>query len=148
MAYAPEYGTITLLRSYAPGFSRLGQPIPVDSPYNLDMFRKNQFELSKTKGEVIKEYYHVMGFVWQRITLALLAAVVGIYFFFQMLAGGGVTYLLAAMLFCSYALYKYWHSGAAYSNWQEFEMRPMLVPIENIATEQDLGKVVKPKGEG
>ena len=38
-----------------------------------------------------------------------------------------------AALATGYAMYKWWKSGATYSNWQQFEMRPVLVPVEDVS---------------
>ncbi|MFH1056711.1 MAG: hypothetical protein V1717_02875 [Candidatus Micrarchaeota archaeon] len=120
------------LRKFAPGFRRLGAPLKVRDTYSLDDMRNKKFAVTKTKDEIVEEHALVMARVYKRSALAVLAAIVGLFLFYQVLLTGSEMYLMASMLVFGWALYKWWHGSAAYSNWQEFEMRPLLVPVEDI----------------
>src|SRR3989344_3388694 len=129
--YDPYSFTLFLRRS-APGFSRLGAPRKLRDTCDLDKLRSGKFGMTKTKDEIIEEHSLVMQKVYQRIFLAVAAAVVAGYAFFVVLETGSETYLMVAMAAVAWAMYKWWHSAAAYSNYQEFEMRPIMVPIEDL----------------
>jgi len=124
------------LRKWAPGFKRLGAPTKIRDHYGPEEMRKKQFSLVKTKDEIVEEHSLVMAQVYKRIVLSAMALIVGAYAFFQVLATGSEFYLIVSMVAVAWAMYKWWHSAAAYSNWQEFEMRPILVPIEDIREPQ------------
>ena len=129
--YDPYAFTMFLRRS-APGFSRLGAPRKLRDPSDLDSMRKGKFGITKTKDEIIEEHSLVMQKVYQRIFIAVAAAVVAGYAFFVVLETGSETYLMVAMAMVAWAMYKWWHSAAAYSNYQQFEFRPIMVPIEDL----------------
>lgn len=136
MVYNP-HAVDRFLRRFTPGYGRLGIPKHVGDKSSLKHLQEHKYEIAKTKAEVVDEYYHVMHFVYERTTKALIAGMVAVYFYFQLFLGGGGSFnLFVAMLATAYSMYYWWHAGAAYSNWQEFEMRPVLMPIENIAVEQ------------
>ena len=94
--------------------------------------KDRKFVLVKTKDEIVEEHANVMEVVYKRIITSLLVAAIGIYLLFMFLSSGSEFYLLATIFAVSYAMYKWWHGGAAYSNYQQFEMRPILVPIEDL----------------
>jgi len=110
----------------------LGAPTKVGDKSSPQKLKEQKLSMVKTKDEIIEEHSHVMEKVYKRITTAALVFIVGLYFVFQLLATGGEMYLLAAMVAIGWSMYKWWHAAAAYSNYQEFELRPMLVPVEDI----------------
>ncbi|HLC38273.1 MAG TPA: hypothetical protein VJI71_02360 [Candidatus Norongarragalinales archaeon] len=120
------------LRSWAPGFKRLGAPTKIRDTYGPKEMREKKFAVTKTKDEIVEEHSLVMQRVYQRCVLSIAAFAVGAYLFFMTLATGSETYLMASMVAIAWASYKWWHGAAAYSNWQEFELRPLLVPVEDI----------------
>jgi hypothetical protein len=124
------------LRHFAPGFRRLRSPVAMGDTVSREQFVKHNYEAGKTKAEVVGEYYGVMGRVYSQITKSLLAGAIAAYCIFQVAATGGSLFVAGAMISTAYAMYWWWSSGAAYSNYQEFEMRPLLMPIEDIGTEQ------------
>jgi len=124
------------LRHFAPGFSRLGSPIAMGDKVTRDQFVKHNYEVGKTKAEVVGEYYGVMNKVYSHVSKALIAGTIAAFCIFQVAATGGTMFVAGAMISTAYAMYWWWKSGAAYSNYQEFEMRPLLVPIEDIGVEQ------------
>ncbi|MCX6767110.1 MAG: hypothetical protein NTY90_00040 [Candidatus Micrarchaeota archaeon] len=125
-----------VLRHAAPGFSRLGSPVKLADRVTHDQLRKHNFEIAKTKAEIVQEYYGVMGHTYRHLTKSLAAGAIAVYCIFQLAASGGTMFLAGSMLSTAMAMYWWWRSGAAYSNWQEFEMRPLLMPIEDIGQEQ------------
>jgi hypothetical protein len=136
-----------MLRSFAPGFSRLGSPIPVADKSSADHLRKHNYELAKTKAEVIGEYQFVLKKTYEAVTKAVVSAAAAVYCIVQVATGGGgVTFVYGGMLATMAAVYYWWRSGAAFSNWQEFEMRPILLPIEDIAVEQQTANSPPAKG--
>ncbi|MFH0835720.1 MAG: hypothetical protein V1834_00995 [Candidatus Micrarchaeota archaeon] len=130
--YYPE----TFLRSYAPGFKRLGHPTPVADTSSPQHLREHKYEIAKTKAEVVGEYHYVMTKVSERVVKSVFGLLASGYCALQAMAGGGQMFALGFLGFLGLAVYWWWHAGAAYSNWQEFEMRPVLMPIENAAAEQ------------
>jgi len=124
------------LRHAAPGFSRLGSPVPLADSVTKEQLRKHQYEIAKTKAEVVQEYYGVMGHVYRHVTKSLLAGAIAVYCIFNVAVAGGPLFLAGAMISTAFSMFWWWRSGAAYSNWQEFEMRPLLLPIEDIGAEQ------------
>ncbi|MFH1107219.1 MAG: hypothetical protein V1787_04960 [Candidatus Micrarchaeota archaeon] len=136
MVYNP-WNIDGFFRHYTPGYGRLSTPKGIGDTTSFEQLRQHKYEIAKTKSEIVQEYYHVMGFVFERIVKASLALLVAAYFFMQLLASGGSFNLFACMVAFAWAMFKWWHGGAAYSNWQELEMRPLLMPTENLATEND-----------
>ena len=136
MVYNP-HAVDNVLRRFTPGYGRLGKPRPLGDKSGFEHLRQHKYEIAKTKAEVVDEYYHVMGFVYERVWKSGIAALVAIYFYVQISMVGGSFNLFAAMAATAYAMYYWWHAGAAYSNWQEFELRPLLMPIEDIGKEQE-----------
>lgn len=126
------YEFMMTLRKGAPGFARLGQPRKLRDPYSFQQMKDKKFVQAKTKDEIVEEHAHVVSETYKRTVNALLSFTVGVFFLFQLLASGSEFYLLGAMAAFAYAMYKWWHSSACYSNYQQFEMRPILVPIEDI----------------
>ncbi len=129
--YDPYMFTM-FLRKAAPGFTRLGAPTKVRDEYGPEQMRKKNLAIVKTKDELLEEHSLVMQKVYQRSVLGLLAVIVGAYAFYNVLFTGSEVYLMAAMAAVGWGMYKWWHAAAAYSNYQEFEMRPILVPVEDI----------------
>lgn len=132
------------LRHFAPGFSRLGAPMKMGDRVTKDQFIKHNYEVGKTKAEIVGEYYGVMGHVYGHVTKSLIAGTIAAFCIFQVAATGGHMFVAGGMVSTAMAMYWWWRSGAAYSNYQEFEMRPVLLPIEDIGTEQR-GTVEAPK---
>jgi len=134
-------------RTFMPGFSRLGSPIPVGDKSSADHLRKHNYEIVKTKAEVIGEYQFVLKKTYEAVVKSLVSAAAAVYCIVQVATGvGGATFVYGGMLATMAAVYYWWRSGAAYSNWQEFEMRPILLPIEDIAVEQQNASA-PPKGD-
>ncbi|HIH20052.1 TPA: hypothetical protein HA244_02180 [Candidatus Micrarchaeota archaeon] len=131
MVYKP-YEFTMFLRKAAPGFSRIGKPTKLRDPYGPQQLKDKKFVQTKTKDEIVEEHSHVMEIVYKRVFQAILGALVGAFLVFQLLQSGSETYLLAAIGATAGAMYKWWHASAAYSNYQQFELRPILVPIEDI----------------
>ena len=131
MVYEP-YEFAMFLRKMAPGFKRLGAPTKVHDTYSPEKMKDKKFSMVKTKDEIVEEHSEVMVKVYKRCATAALVFLVGIYLVYQLLLTGSEMYLLAAMVAIAWAMYKWWHAGAGYSNYQEFEMRPILVPVEDI----------------
>lgn len=129
--YDPYTFTMFLRRS-APGFTRLGAPTKIRDPYGPEQMRKKNLSMVKTKDELIEEHSLIMQRVYQRSVLGIISAIIGAYAFYNVLFSGSEVYLIAAMVAVAWGSYKWWHAAAAYSNFQEFEMRPILVPIEDI----------------
>ncbi len=129
--YEP-YTFSMFLRHYAPGFRRLGEPIKVRDPYSAQHIRDKKFTLAKTKDEIVEEYSLVLRKTYNRTALGVAAWIVGGWAFLQTAATGSDFYLLASVAAIAWGSYKFWHAGAAYSNYQEFELRPILVPIEDM----------------
>src|SRR3989344_1420812 len=91
------YAFTMLLRKSAPGFSRIGAPRKLRDTSDLDKLRNGKFGITKTKDEIIEEHSFVMQKVYQRIFIAVAAAVVAGDAFFVVLETGRETYLMAAM---------------------------------------------------
>ncbi len=135
------------LRTFAPGFSRLGSPIPVGDKSSPEHLRKHNYEIVKTKAEIIGEYQYVLKKTYEAVAKAFVSAAVAVYCVVQVATGvGGVAFVYGGMLATMAAVYYWWRSGAAYSNWQEFEMRPILLPIEDVSVEQRIASAPAPKG--
>ncbi|MEM0475516.1 MAG: hypothetical protein QW343_01855 [Candidatus Norongarragalinales archaeon] len=129
--YEP-YTFSMFLRHYAPGFRRLGEPIKVRDAYGPQHIRDKKFTLAKTKDEIVEEYSLVLQTTYKRTALGVAAWMVGAWALLQVVATGSDFYLMLAMVGIAWGSYKFWHAGAAYSNYQEFELRPILVPIEDV----------------
>ncbi len=130
--YGGPYSVAMALRKVAPGFKRLGAPRKLRDTYDLEKMRNRKFEVTKTKDEIVEEHSWIMSKVYNRIFLAIVASIVGAYAFFMVLDTGSEMYLLVAMAVIGWAMYKWWHAAAAYSNYQEFELRPIMIPIEDL----------------
>ncbi|MFH1780002.1 MAG: hypothetical protein ABH803_02565 [Candidatus Micrarchaeota archaeon] len=129
--YYPE----GFLRSFAPGFSRLSQPKHFNYPVKVDELRKNH-EVIKTKAELVSEYHQVMLKVNANFIKSGLAGMATLFFLAGLLDGAtGQLNSLAFIGSLCLAVFWYWQAGATYSNWQEFEMRPVLMPVEDISAE-------------
>jgi len=127
------YGLDTTLRAVAPGFHRLSQPQHVKYPFSMETLKaEHDYDIVKNKAEIIDEHRAVMHKVYNCMTKAALALVFGLYAGMILLNGGGSTWLALTMVAVAYAMYYWWKGGAAYSNWQEFEFRPVLLPVEDI----------------
>lgn len=138
LGYDPR-DTELFLRDYAPGFSRMGKPRYVEDTTSNEHFKKhgpNAYEISKNKSEIIHEYGLIMKLVYWRVFKALIGSIIALYCIMGVLSGAGALYVAGGMLAVAYSMYWWWHSGAAYSNWQEFEMRPILLPIEDVSKMQ------------
>ncbi len=131
MAYEP-YTFSMFLRKTMPGFRRLGAPTKIRDTWGPQQMREKKFNITKTKDEVVEEYSLILQAVYKRTALAIAAWIVGGWAFLQLVATGGDTYLIASIVAIAWGSYKFWHAGAAYSNYQEFELRPILVPIEDM----------------
>ncbi len=131
MAYEP-YSFSMFLRGYMPGFRRLGAPTKIRDTFSVQQFKDKKFNIAKTKDEVVEEYSLILQATYKRTALGVAAWVVGAWAFFQLTATGNEVYLIASIIGIAWGSYKFWHAGAAYSNYQEFEMRPILVPIEDM----------------
>jgi hypothetical protein len=129
--YEP-YTFSMFLRHYAPGFRRLGEPTKIRDAYGPQQMRDKKFTIAKTKDEVIEEYSLVLQNVYKRTALGAMAWIVGAFAFFQVASTGSEVYLTLSAVAIAWGSYKFWHAGAAYSNYQEFELRPILLPIEDM----------------
>ncbi len=129
--YEP-YTFSMFLRNYAPGFRRLGNPTKIRDPYGPQQVRDKKFTLAKTKDEVVEEYSIVLQATYKRTVLGVAAWIVGGWAFLQTMASGSDVFLALSAVAVAWGSYKFWHAGAAYSNYQEFELRPILMPIEDM----------------
>jgi hypothetical protein len=129
--YEP-YTFSMFLRHYAPGFRRLGNPTKIRDKYGPEQIREKKFTLAKTKDEVVEEYSLILQTTYKRTALGIAAWIVGAWAFLEVVATGSDLYLAIAAVAIAWGSYKFWHAGAAYSNYQEFEMRPILLPIEDM----------------
>ncbi len=128
------YAFDTSLRQYAPGFNLLGKPTALRGEAAIKEWKDTEFTAVKSKAEVIEDHAKVMRGVYQLVSKAILAGLVGLYCLYTLLTGfGSQLYVLGAMIGFSYAGYAWWASSAKYSNWQEFEHRPLFVPLEDIS---------------
>lgn len=120
------------MRKYVPIMNKLGQSPIVGDQTSLKHLKDHKLSLVRTKGEMIREYSHWMRKVHKNFTIAVLSGLVAFEFGFEILNGNITSFTVAGITIATaFAMYKWWRSGADYSNWQQFEMRPMLMPIED-----------------
>ncbi len=128
-----QYDLETFIRAALPGFRNIGPAPVMEDTTSLKHIKEHKYEIARTKGELIREYGGWMKKVQFHTMVGVASFGASLFFIWDVMNGaGGTTSVALATALVSYGMYKWWKGGATYSNWQQYEMRPVLMPTEDI----------------
>ena len=120
-----------ILRKEIPFPERKGKRIEELPGYKWNPGR-TPYRVDKTKREIVDEYSQIVELTIDRMAKAVAEGVLAIACVYLTLRFG-VIFSLPAAVIGAKAMYDWWQGGADYSNYQEFERRPILVPLEDVS---------------
>lgn len=129
------YAFAAWLRKHDPHYKRIGIPKRLNDTSSFDELKKGKHYIMKTKAEIVDEYYQMATKLYNEYAKFTMSGAAGLLCSYLALTGGGFVFAVPAMLFLGWAVFWYWRTGATFSNWSQFEMRPLMVPVEDVSKE-------------